>query len=55
MLAISEFRPKNIMIAIFWRKNYQIAEWLVSVSEFDGKKIFHLINVSRGILIFTDY
>ena len=66
MLVISEFRPKNIMISdfgpknimlvILWRKNYRIAECRVlSVSEFDRKKVFHLVNASRQVLIFTDY
>ena len=52
----SEFRPKNIMISHFWAKNYRIAEWCVlSVSEFDGKKLFHLVDASRRVLIFTYY
>ena len=53
---ISEFRPTNIMISDFWAKSYRIAEWCVlSDSEFDGKKLFHLVNASRLVLISTDY
>ena len=41
---MSEFWHKNIIISDFWVKKYQIAEWGVStVSEFDGKKLFHVV------------
>ena len=34
---ISEFKPKNIMISNFGRKNYRIAKWCVLLAgEFDG-------------------
>ena len=54
MLVISEFRPNNIMISDLGRKNYRIAEWRVlSVSErIRWKKLFHLVNASRRVLIF---
>ena len=51
---ISKFRPKNIMIRDFGaKKKLRIAEWRVlSVSEFDGKKLFHIVNASRQVFIF---
>ena len=57
---MSEFRPKNIMMSDFGAKKLhnRIAEWCVlSVSEFDGKKLFHLVNASRQVLILliTDF
>ena len=45
MLFISKIGPKNIMISRFRRGK----------NEFDGKKLFHLVKVSRRILIVTDY
>ena len=49
----SEFRPTNIWISDFWAKKYRIAEWcFISVSEFGGKKLFHIVNASRPVLIF---
>ena len=55
MLVISEFQPENIMIIDFLAKNHRIADWRVlSVSEFDGKKLFHFKCFKTGF-IFTDY
>ena len=51
---ISEFRHKNIMSSDCFAKNYRIPVWRVlSVSEFDGKKLFHLVNAS--FLLITSF
>ena len=48
---ISEFRPKNIMIHTFWEKKLQNSG-MAHFSEFDGKKLFNLVNASRPVFNF---
>ena len=50
-----EFQSKNIMISDFGGKkipNSRMARFIRS--EYDGKKLFRLVNASRRVLIFID-
>ena len=53
---ISKFQPKNIMISEFWAKKLlNSGRHVLSISEFNGKTLFHLVYAPRWVLIFTDY